>query len=163
MSNNIKIRARINALEQKLKRAGNTLGKEAGLGNGTVDGWSDNQIEKSNAVVEKFLTHHRIRLTWWKTGEGEIFNTDVPNTTSNTENLSEEAMYRNLVEANTDYRLVPKTVLDGEYRMMLKSEIELKEKMLFEVINAKNSVITQLEREITELRSGQRVMHPKNA
>lgn len=94
--------------------------------------------------------------------------TDADITGSNQENMGEhrvaEDIYRDLVEANTEYRLVPKTVLDGEYRMMLKSEIDSKEKMLWQVIESKNYAIAQLEREISELRSGQRAgVHPQKA
>ena len=160
MSNTAKIRARISVLEAKLGKPGNTLGKDAGLGNGTVDKWTDKQLEKSNATIEKFLSHYRINQEWWETGSGEIFAIEG----SKEKLKSPEEIYRDLVENNSDYRLVPKTILDEEYRIILKSEIDSKEKMLWEVIGAKNLLIAQLEKEITELRMRQgSVVHAKQA
>jgi transcriptional regulator with XRE-family HTH domain len=90
--------------------------------------------------------------------------TEVDNSTNNNQNDKKaEDVYRDWLESKTDYLLIPKTVLSGEYRMMLNSEIESKEKMLWQVIEAKNYAIAQLEKEIAELRSGKRITHSQNA
>lgn len=75
MSYRVRIKDRIAVLEEKLGKSGNLLGQDAGLGNGTVDAWSDKPIDYSTNMIEKFLTHHRINKEWWKTGKGEIFLT----------------------------------------------------------------------------------------
>jgi transcriptional regulator with XRE-family HTH domain len=91
--------------------------------------------------------------------------TEVDKLTDNTENNGPgDELYRKWLEGQTDYRLIHKTLLDGEYRMMLKSEIDSREKMLWQVIESKNYAIAQLEKEIAELRSGQRAaVHPQKA
>ena len=71
------------------------------------------------------------------------------------------------LEKLSDYRFVPKTVLDGEYRIMPKSELEQRSKELeqkakeyedlrlarLDTINALNKVIQVYENEIAGLRS----------
>lgn len=74
-----------------------------------------------------------------------------------------ESVYRDLIEKNTEYRLIPKTILDEEYRIILKSEIELKEQMLKNLLDSKNELISALKQEIAELRSAQRVVPAKQA
>jgi hypothetical protein len=74
-SNNAQIRARIEVLEGVLKKSGNQLGKEAGLGNGTVDRWTDKHLEISKPGVALFLAAYKIRSGWWETMEGDIFIT----------------------------------------------------------------------------------------
>ena len=73
-STTMRIKARIKVLEASLGKSGNKLGREAGLGNATVDGWTDKQIDKPTLQVETFLRHYSINEDWWRTGEGEVFN-----------------------------------------------------------------------------------------
>lgn len=79
------IEHRIAVLEAELQDSANNIGKEAGLGNGTILGWTDNQIEKPTAAVEKFLRFWAINPQWWKTGEGDIFLTSVQEGSDNKE------------------------------------------------------------------------------
>lgn len=86
--------------------------------------------------------------------------TDMPKLNGGNENLrSAEEMYRDLVERNTEYRIVPKTILDGEYRIMLESELTDRKKLYDEAIASKNKLILQLEKEIDDLRSGRVVIN----
>jgi hypothetical protein len=157
MSKNAKISARTRILEEKLKKSFNQLGLAAGLGNGTVDGWTDNQIDKSTLSVEKFLDFHKINPEWWKSGDGEVFLTSVHKTSDNKQmELNADKMYRDFVEANSVYTLVPKTILDGAYRIMLESELKDRAEMWKETLAAKNDAIAQLKKEVAELRSGVR-------
>lgn len=85
-------------------------------------------------------------------------------TTENEPNRRDfESWARDLIEKNTEYRLIPKTILDEEYRIILKSEIELKEQMLKNLLDSKNELISALKQEIAELRSAQRVVPAKQA
>jgi transcriptional regulator with XRE-family HTH domain len=93
----------------------------------------------------------------------------TPAIKNNEQPLNPDEIYRDLVEANSDYRLVPKTILDGEYRMILKSEIDSKTRLLEETLAAKNELladknklIAQLNAEINSLRS-KPVMDAKKA
>lgn len=65
----------------------------------------------------------------------------------------EESIYRDLVEANSDYRLVPKTILNEEYRIMLLSEIEERQKIYRDVLSAKDALISRLYSEVDDLNS----------
>lgn len=123
MSNNAQLSARMKVLYEKLNKSGNLLGKEAGLGNATVDGWSDKQIEKPTLAVESFLNHHKINREWWKTGQGEVFITPVEKTSDNKEKDSEE-VYRNIVEGNTEYVLIPRSVIQEKYRLVSLEQLE---------------------------------------
>lgn len=107
MSKSAKIKDRIKVLEGKLGKSGNTLGKEAGLSNGTVDKWDDQPIDFSTDKVEKFLNFHRISKEWWETGEGQIIlpKAELART------IDKETFYKNLIEDNNDYSLIPRAVL----------------------------------------------------
>lgn len=78
-------------------------------------------------------------------------NTEVLTHEMATDQDVPESIYRDLVEANSEYRLVPKTILQEEYRIMLKSEIDYKEQLMREALESKNNFITYLKQQITEL------------
>jgi hypothetical protein len=149
----------------------NTLGinspsgmeKHLHLGTGSIlKSYSNKRKDTSPGldVVKTILEGLRINKEWWKSGEGEIF---IKNPMENTGNkVVPDSIYRDLIESNTDYRLVPKTILDQEYRIVLKSEIDSKEKLLLEVLDAKNRLIEQLSKEIAQLREAPQI-HTKNA
>lgn len=171
------ISERMKVLEAFFKKSGNTLGKAAKIGNGTVPGWTDAQIEKPNAVVEKFLRHYNINPQWWKTGEGAVFITDEEKRSDNKGNPDLLQVLQSALAEGSDYRLIPKTILDGEYRIFPKSEIEQRMKELearakdledirrerMETLDAKNKLIKKLEDEIAELRSQKPVATPQRA
>jgi hypothetical protein len=118
-SKSAKIAEKIKVLEVSFNKPGNTLGKDAGLGNGTVDGWTDNQIDKPNAVVEKFLKHYNINPVWWRTGEGEVFLTPaIKSTGSNEIPEVRGEVYRTIVEGETEYILMARSVLQEKYRLV---------------------------------------------
>ena len=73
MLKNVQIRKRIAVLSNLMDRSGNSLGIDAGLGNGTVDKWTDKHLDVSNVFVAKFLKHYNIDPQWWQTGDGEVF------------------------------------------------------------------------------------------
>jgi hypothetical protein len=157
----------LHALMIKLWR----LAEESELGTTLEKAYSENR-EMRPANTQKFLQKIGISPEWWEKTEGGMegmFTKDFKITRfgdfDREKPKNPEEIYKDLVEANTEYRIIPKTVLDGEYRMILKSEIESKEKMLWQVIDAKNYTIAQLEKEISELRSGTRItaMHSKDA
>lgn len=68
------IAERLRVLEIVLGKPANSLGKLAGLGNATVTGWNDNQLDNPTAVCEKFLDHYNINRSWWRTGKGDVLN-----------------------------------------------------------------------------------------
>jgi hypothetical protein len=147
MSNNPKIKARIKVLETILKKPGNTLGKEAGLGNGTVDGWTDSQLDKPNAVVEKFLRHYNIDPAWWKTGEGEIFITSVDKSTDYKEKAADpREIYRTIVEGKTEYVLIARTVLQDRYRLVAVETVNSDKNTIDKLLDQNNKQKTTIDK-----------------
>lgn len=136
-----KIGQRRAVLEEKLGKSLNVLAVAAGISNKTADDWSDNQIENPTRTVKDFLRHYRIRMQWWQTGEGDVFEKNgtyvkSPMETPKNEKVPEE-IYRDLVEANSDYRLIPKAILD-DYDILPKKEMENRNKMMDLVTKAMN-------------------------
>lgn len=117
MSNNAQIQARIKILEGEFPgKSGNQLGKDAGLGNTTVDGWNDNQIGKPTLAVKEFLKFYNIRGEWWATMEGPIFK-GKPTHGQIEPAITEKPLggdpevYRTIVEGKTEYVLIPRTTM----------------------------------------------------
>lgn len=135
----------------------------------------------SPEIVKKLHDNLGIHQEFLKTGEGPVMDENW--TGQIDDGLNPDKMYRDLVESNTDYRLVPKTILDEEYRIVLKTESdrshyyieellksksdEIKSKSdeirkTNELLDAQRRLIVQLEDEINKLRGGGTV-HTQNA
>jgi len=110
MPKNLEIRKRIAILAEKLEKPGNTLGVAAGLGNGTIDKWTDKHLDVSNVYVEKFLRHFNISHSWWITGDGSIFLS--PEEKSNGVEKNKKGIYQIVTEGGTEYYLIPRRLLD---------------------------------------------------
>jgi hypothetical protein len=168
---------RITVLKQELKvssdrelEKGRDNSDKWVISNGLLDTWKEKDPAKfSTSKLEVFLNYWGVNKEWFKTGKGEVLiknSTPAINSTDNTE-MEVNSIYQDLVEARSDYRLIPKTILDGEYRMVLKSEIDEKTELLREALAAKNELLDeyraltkQLKSEIEQLRS-QPVVHPQ--
>jgi hypothetical protein len=59
--------------------------------------------------------------------------------------------YQELVETNSDYSLIPKSFINGDYRIMLKSELEEMNKTREKLIESKDKSISLLEKRIEDL------------
>jgi transcriptional regulator with XRE-family HTH domain len=69
-----------------------------------------------------------------------------------TTTLNRGEFYQELVEANSDYTLIPKSLMKGDvYRIVLKSELEEMNKTREKLIESKDKSISLLERRIDEL------------
>lgn len=150
------IGARIKVLLEKTGKAVSRIEEDGGIGNGTLKGWKDWSLEKSNRTILDFLNTSRINPEWWKTGKGEIFITPVHMATDNKEKpLREdtpEEIYRKIVEGGTEYLLIPRSALEGKYRLVAmeqfianEKEMERKENELIrkndELIRKDNQII----------------------
>jgi hypothetical protein len=154
MSNKSVISLRINELEKRLKKSFNQLGLDAGLGNATVDGWTDKQIEKSTATVEKFLRHYSINERWWKTGEGEIFITPAINSNNSDETAIRGHVYTDLIERNSEYKLMP-TVILANYKIVPNDVLESHRKEIAgrdNLIAKYEALIDRMENDIKNMR-----------
>jgi hypothetical protein len=132
-----KIGHRMAVLRELTGKSPNTLGKEAGLSNATADDWSDNQIEKPTRSVEHFLKHHHIRMDWWKTGKGEVFEengtyVELPTPMNKSEEPSKrmpaDEVLRQLIKGDSEYILINKELILEKYRLVSLEEIEEQKK-----------------------------------
>jgi hypothetical protein len=111
----VKINERALILKELTGKSLNTLGKEAGVSNGTADDWSDKQVGKPTRTVKDFLRFHGINEQWWKTGEGDVFNkkrtyVELPSNNKEMEN-PRETVYQTIVEGHTEYVLIPRSIM----------------------------------------------------
>lgn len=141
MSKNTLIKDRIAVLAEETGKSGNVLGQEAGLANGTVDTWNEKPIDFSTDKVDKFLNHHRISKEWWKTGNGDIFLPKAQMARIN--GFEKETFYKNLIEDNEDYSLIPRAVL-RDYKIVPDKIIDV---ILESNKNEKNAIAKSFEDE----------------
>lgn len=126
------------------------------LGSTLQKAYEDNR-EMKTPSTEKFLENLRINRKWWESGEGQIFSEDEKTTSVDSDTKTEDEIkilefYQNLFEAKTEYIVIPKKMVQEDYRVVLKSEMDSKERLLYEVIEAKNGLIEALKNEIVDLR-----------
>lgn len=143
------------------------LEKYCGVGVGSVSKFLTKGESPTLGTIKTIQDAIGINPDWLESGKGDIYlekRTDVENT-SNLTPADEEHVYHDLVESKTEYRLVHKTILNEEYRIMLKSEIEERASLMRQALEAKNELIEQLKKEITDLRNRvvHGIPHPKEA
>lgn len=115
----------VHALEKKCKVGIGTIAKP--LKKGDSPG-----IE----IVKKIKEVLGVNDAWWDSGEEPIYKKNIDSILVNdnpeevNSDKSPESIYRDLVEANSDYRLVPKTILDGEYRVVPISSLNTQDRLL---------------------------------
>lgn len=78
---------------------------------------------------------------------------DIPSDNKEKNLRVPEEIYRDLVEANSEYRLVPKTILEGKYVIVLESQVGKTEDALWVALRAKDDLINDLKQEIAHYRA----------
>lgn len=109
-------------------------------------------IDFISAVSE--LTGYAIN--WLVTGKGEAKQTG---SFAGVQEPQEELhppinrgeFYQELVETNSDYRLIPKSIIEGDYRIILKSELDELNRTRDMIIQAKDQTIALMDKRIAEL------------
>lgn len=138
-----------------------------GISRSTVTRLYNGETVNGLKTEKKILEKLRINKRWWETGEEPIYMFDEKKITmSNPDPKIPEQVYRDFpdfIEKTSVYFLIPKTILEEEYRIMLKSDIDKKDQMLREIVEAKNDLIKELREEIADLRSTQRAVPAKQA
>jgi hypothetical protein len=121
---------RIKELLSELDVSVTDLEEMGGIGNATLKSWKDKPLGFSSNTLSAFKLKLRIREEWWKTGEGEKFITPVQEAGNNKENRGE--VYRNIVEGNTEYLLIPRSVFADKYRLVAVEKIDQEKEELRE-------------------------------
>jgi transcriptional regulator with XRE-family HTH domain len=105
-------------------------------------------IDFINAVAD--LTGYSIKFLIEGKGQGnEVNEADIDY--EKTLPKSRGEFYTELVEANSEYSLIPKSFINGDYRIMLKSELEEMNKTREKLIQSKDKSISLLEKRIEDL------------
>lgn len=100
------------------------LETKSGLGMGTLRKAYEENREPSNRIIGKFLETLRINTEWWETGNGEIYLGKGTDDDKLDNNKEKEEVYRALVEGNTEYILIPRSVLQEKYRLVSVEKLE---------------------------------------
>jgi hypothetical protein len=133
--------------------------RKAGLTGGLLSKAVSRNGGLSGENKSKFLRHFQVRNEWFMTGKGEIYDkklTPVGESSKRNDQMSSDEVLKalgSIVEDSTDYKLVPSTLLNGEYRIVLAKEIDQRDQLLKEILKDKNLLIETLKEEIQELRS----------
>lgn len=130
------------------------LAKESGLGN-TLEKAYQKNTELGPSTKQKFLHNMGISSNWWETGEGAIFITQ-----GHKMGEVKETFYRDLIENNPEYSLLPKAVLkdykivpDNIINMITTTNEELKNALVSKyelIIQGLNEQNEQLRRRLGE-------------
>lgn len=107
------------------------------MGNTLEKAYQDNR-EMTETSTEKFLRNMGVNSEWWKRQKGPEFLiqkeeniTPVENEPAIIENNPDPGeIYRKIVEGGTEYLLIPKTALEGKYRLVAIEHISQQEKEL---------------------------------
>lgn len=131
------------------------LEQKSGVGMGTLRKAYDENREPSKRTIWKFLESLGINPEWWESGNGNIYlenGTDMQKFGENKEKPADE-IARWLED--TDYTLVPKSIID-----VLRKDIDANEKKFLAIIDSKNDFIEDLKNQIADLRAGRVVIIP---
>lgn len=139
------------------------LAEYCGFHRDTIRKAIDRKSELKDKYLRIFQDKLRINPQWWDTGKGDIYvskPTQDLKPNGNKEKMAPEEIYRNLVESNSEYRLIPKIILD-QYEIIPKRELEERAEIVRIAIAAKNDVIAELKKEISDLRAKEVAMPAK--
>lgn len=161
---------------QRLSR--NKIEQMIGVDGTIYKAYDDDREPADSEIVRNLIGTLGIRQQWWdkdwESGSKDIFIThdeNPPPIAGKPIKGEPLKLLQDALAEGSDYRVIPKTILDGEYRIFPKSEIEQRTKELearskeqedlrrerIETIDAKNKLIKRLEDEIAELRAGKPV------
>jgi hypothetical protein len=159
----------------------NAINSKAGFGQGTLRAAYEANRELSPDKMEKMVKNIHINPDWWNTGKGDILlqkhHLSVVREDKNVypEKSAKETFYKDLIESNADYSLIPRAVLqdykivpdkiidvilssnENEKKALEKSkdlEIESLNKRYELLIEGYENKIKRLEEENHELRGG---------
>lgn len=105
-----------------------------GFGVGTISKKKDTNSKLFENNVKNFLRRFHVARSWWDHGEGEMLSKKVDDirgisahepalSYTKDESINEE-IYKKIVEGNTEYLLIPRSVLKENYRLKSLEEYE---------------------------------------
>jgi hypothetical protein len=114
-----KIGDRIKVLKKELNKSTRQLeignGGQRVISNGLLGDWAELDVTFTSNTLDKFLNYWDVNRHWWKTGEPPIFNKNLTSVEKLTENnnmdQARETFYRDLIERNEEYSILPKALL----------------------------------------------------
>lgn len=130
---------------------------ECGFGRNTIANAIKKDRELSEEYHKKFIDHFGVNPEWWETENGEVFlknGTHEQNEPAVAGKVSTLKVLQDALAEGSDYRLIPRTILDGEYRIELKSALDEKTELRRDAIEGYKKLVKKLEEEIADLRSG---------
>lgn len=115
--------------------------------------------------LKKVSAHTGYSLDWLITGKGgpkpESAGVEEGSSDYGKLPVNRGEFYQELVETNSDYRLIPKSIIEGDYRIILKSELDEMNRTRDMIIEAKNQTIALMDKRITELEREQSAIKAK--
>jgi hypothetical protein len=145
------------------------LEEKVGASVGAINKYYKKNQEPGEGTIKKILDFPGLNKEWWDTGQGPVFLTepaenptdDASEATILKSPLHVDKVYKDLVEGNSEYSLIPKTVMAGEYRLILDRDITWRMEIITSLMDAKNQTIKDLrdrleraEKDLEALRSG---------
>lgn len=97
---------------------------------------------------------------WWETGKGEVFITEVPQPGNNNGKnyTGDPEVYRTIVEGNTEYVLIPRTVL-LDTKLISNEQLQNDRKVMDKLLDQNEKLIERvisLETQTTAVKKGQK-------
>jgi hypothetical protein len=143
------------------------LAEESELGTTLEKAYNENR-EMRESTVGKLLQKVGINGEWWNSGKGDIL-IKQPMTQPGSPDERGQLILQSIIDHADEYRWIPKQAFDGDYRLMLKSEIENMRAAMDKLIVAHERTLdlqekqnARLEKENDELRERLRLT-TKNA
>jgi hypothetical protein len=116
------LRVELNKTVRELERGDGTEdGENWVVSNGLLGKWRNRPVTFQSNTLEDFLNFWGVSKEWWKTGQLPVLNKNLTSVEKLTENnnmdQARETFYRDLIERNEEYSILPKALLK-DYKMI---------------------------------------------
>ena len=148
------IKERINLALERAGKSQRDLAKAMGKSSPAVSEMLSKPGElDSLAYIEATATLTGYSFESIRTGNGFSENPNVEESSMDYGKMpiNRGEFYQELVETNSDYRLIPKSIIEVDYRIILKSELDELNRTRDMIIQAKDQTIALMDKRINEL------------
>jgi hypothetical protein len=108
----------------------NKIEKALGVDGTIYKGIKDSKYIPNSELVSEIVRIYNLKKSWWdnpvSNNPDDIYEkklTDMPKPNENKEKTADE-VYRDIVEGNTEYILIPRSVLQEKYRLVSIEKLE---------------------------------------